>query len=168
MPRPILRTPQQPQNVKEHDQKSMFSTRLPKGSEQVQSRMSRMELDRLLRKQRSGDYIEAVHRLDSGAHVHNGQQTEEIIRTIRSEFPELEISGVLLGVVSRCYLGAPYEVHSLDMTGSIVEHYKRGEAMPNGLERARSIALCGSYDFVEVYVDCCRAVSSTGAVSVIK
>lgn len=29
------------------------------------------------------------------------------------------------------------------------------------------LAMCGGYDFIEVYVDCCRAISSTGAVSVV-
>lgn len=168
MPKPIFRAPQQSRNIREKEQNRVLSTRPLKSSEQIQTQMSRMEMDRLLRRPRSGAYMEAMHRLDNGGHVHNRRQAEEIIGAIRAEFPEIEISGVFLGIVSRCYLGDPYEVHSLDVTGSIVEHYKRGEAMPNGLERARGIALCGSYDFVEVYVDCCRAVSSTGAVSVIK
>ena len=29
----------------------------------------------------------------------------------------------MLGIVSICYLGKPYEVHSLDITGQIIEHY---------------------------------------------
>ena len=83
------------------------------------------------------------------------------------EFPEVELSGVLLGFVSICYLGKPYEVHTLDMSGQIIEHYQSGQMLPNGMEKARSIALRGGYDFIEVYIDCCRAVSSSGAVSVI-
>lgn len=69
--------------------------------------------------------------------------------------------------VSICYLGKPYEVHTLDITGQIIEHYKSGHILPGGLEKARSIAMRGGYDFIEVYVDCCRAVSSNGLVSVI-
>jgi len=35
------------------------------------------------------------------------------------------------------------------------------------LEKARNLARNGNYAFVEVYVDCCRCVSATGAVSVV-
>ena len=129
--------------------------------------MDKMKLDRLLRKTRSKEYMEALHKLDAGGHVHNQQKVNEIIDTIKNEFPEVEISGVLLGFVSICYLGKPYEVHTLDMTGQIIEHYKSGQILPGGLEKARSIALRGGYDFIEVYVDCCRYVSATGAVSVV-
>lgn len=85
------------------------------------------------------------------------------------------LNGILLKIavllenheVSICYLGKPYEVHTLDITGQIIEHYKSGHILPGGLEKARSIAMRGGYDFIEVYVDCCRAVSSNGLVSVI-
>ena len=30
----------------------------------------------------------------------------------------------------------PYEVHTLDLTGGIIEHYKTGETLPDGLEKA--------------------------------
>ena len=53
------------------------------------------------------------------------------------------------------------------MTGEIIEHYKSGQSLPGGLEKARSIAMRGGYEFIEVYSDCCRAVSSNGSVSVI-
>ena len=75
---------------------------------------------------------------------------------------------MLLGFVSACYLGVPYKVHTLDMTESIVEHYKVGQQLPNGLEKARSLAIYGGYEFIEVYIDCCRCISSNGTVSVVK
>ena len=93
----------------------------------------------LLRKKRSKEYMEALHKLDAGGHVHNQNKVNDIIRTIQEEFPEVQLGGVLLGYVSICYLGKPYEVHTLDLTGGIIEHYK----------------------------DCCRAVSASGYVSVI-
>lgn len=130
--------------------------------------MTKMTLDRTLRKKRSKDYMDAMHRLDAGGHVHNQQKVDEIIGAIRNEFPEVELSGILLGYVSLCYLGKPYEVHTLDMTGQIIEHYKVGQSLPGGLEKARTLALRGGYEFIEVYVDCCRCISSTGAVSVIE
>ena len=91
--------------------------------------------------------------MDAGGHVHNQNQVNEILNALREEFPEVEIAGILLGIVSTCYLGKPYEVHTVDITGEIIEHYKSGQVLPGGLEKARSIAIRGGYDFIEVYVD---------------
>lgn len=135
--------------------------------EQQTQQMDKIKLDRLLRKPRSKQYMDALQTLDVGGHTHNQNRIIEIIDAIRGEFPEIEISGVLLGFVSICYLGKPYEVHTLDMAGEIIEHYKSGQTLPGELEKARSIAMRGGYAFIEVYVDCCRAISSTGVVSVI-
>ena len=164
MPRPILRRPEQQVRT------DNILSAVPK--EDIQQRqqaqqMDKMKLDRLLRQPRSRAYMDAMHRLDAGGHVHNQSNVNEIIAAIRNEFPDVEISGILLGCVAVCYLGKPYEVHTLDITQGIIEHYKSGQTLPGGLEKARNIAMRGGYDFIEVYVDCCRAVSSNGAVSVI-
>ena len=132
-----------------------------------QPQIDKLSLDRLLRKSRSKEYMDAIHQLDAGGHVHNKKEVNEIINTIKSEFPDVDINGILLGFVAKCYLGAPYEAHTLDLVGEIIEHYKRGEILPSGLDKAKSIALHGGYDFIEVYTDCCRAISSNGSVSVI-
>lgn len=161
MPKPLLRRTQA------QSETILSATRQETQSPQTKQ-MDKMRLDRLLRKPRSKAYMEALHQLDAGGHVHNRQKVDEIINAIRAEFPEVEISGVLLGIVAVCYLGRPYEVHSLDMSGHIVEHYPAGQTMPGGLEIARSLALRGGYDFIEVYVDCCRCVSADGTVSVVK
>ncbi len=129
--------------------------------------MEEMKLDRILRKPRSEEYVKAVSRLDAGGHVCNKQQVDEIINTIQAELPEVELSDILIGYVSKCSLGKPYEVHTLDFSGQIIEHYKAGQTLPSGMEKARGIAMYGSYEFIEVYVDCCRAVSANGTVSVI-
>jgi hypothetical protein len=129
---------------------------------------TQMKLDRILRKPRSKQYMDMMRHLDAGGHVQNKRQADDILNAIRAEFPEVELGGIFLGTVSKCYLGENYEVHSLDATGSIIEHYRQGQALPGGMEKARSIAYRGGYDFIEVYVDCCRAVSSNGSVSVIK
>lgn len=161
MPRPMLK-PQQTQT-----QSGSLLSAAPRQQQAQTTQMDKMKLDRLLRQPRSKAYMDALHRLDAGGHVHNQEKVNSIINTIKNEFPEVELQGVLLGYVSLCYLGKPYEVHTLDMGGGIIEHYKAGQALPNGMEKARGIAMRGGYDFIEVYVDCCRAVSSTGAVSVI-
>ena len=164
MPKPILKSLQtQAQTQNNTLLSATFNSQQPKQQQQ----MDKMKLDRLLRQPRSKAYMEAIHKLDAGGHVHNQQKVNEIINTIRSEFPDIELNGILLGLVSVCYLGAPYEVHTVDITGSIIEHYKVGHVLPGGLEKARGIALRGGYSFIEVYVDCCRAVSSNGSVSVI-
>ena len=159
MPKPILKQPQTQSNTE-----SLLSA--TQGKKQTQQ-MDKLKLDRLLRKQRSKQYMDALQQLDAGGHTHNQRKVQEIIDAIINEFPEVEIEGILLGYVSICYLGKPYEVHTLDMTGQIIEHYKSGQALPGGMEKARSIAMRGGYAFIEVYVDCCRAVSTTGVVSVI-
>lgn len=161
MPKPMLRQPQA------QTQNTILSATKSQEQQRKAQQMDKMKLDRLLRKARSKEYMQALHKLDAGGHVHNQQKVNEIINTIRNEFPDLEISGIMLGIVSICYLGKPYEVHTLDITGQIIEHYKSGQVLPSGLEKARSIAMRGGYDFIEVYVDCCRAVSSNGSVSVI-
>ena len=159
MPKPILNSYQsQKQTQASHIMNSNLK----------QSQIDKLSLDRLLRKSRSKEYMDAIHQLDAGGHVHNKKEVNEIINTIKSEFPDVDINGILLGFVAKCYLGAPYEAHTLDLVGEIIEHYKRGETLPGGLDKAKSIALHGGYDFIEVYTDCCRAISSNGSVSVIK
>lgn len=162
MPKPMLRQPQTQTQTS-----TILSATQNQQQKQQTQQMDKMKMDRLLRKTRSKEYMQALHKLDAGGHVHNQHKVNEIIDTIRNEFPDLEISGIMLGIVSICYLGKPYEVHTLDITGQIIEHYKSGQILPGGLEKARSIAMRGGYDFIEYYVDCCRAISSNGSVSVI-
>lgn len=159
MPRPMLRISQN-----QTETNNILSATC---NNEEKQQMDKMMLDRLLRKNRSKEYMDALHKLDSGGHVHNQNKVNEIINTIKREFPEVELNGILLGYVAICYLGKPYEVHTLDITGEIIEHYKAGHTLPGGLEKARNIAMRGGYDFIEVYVDCCRAISANGSVSVI-
>lgn len=162
MPKPLIKNLQQNQS---NNLLSAVSSN--QGQKQQAQQMDKMKLDRLLRSPRSKRYMEALNKLDAGGHTHNKNKTDEIINAIQNEFPEVEISDVLLGFVSICYLGRPYEVHTLDLSGQIIEHYKAGQVLPGGLEKARSIAMRGGYAFIEVYVDCCRAISANGSVSVI-
>ena len=162
MPKPMLRQSQ----LQTQSDTILSAVQNQKQKQQAQQ-MDKMKLDRLLRKARSKEYMQTLHNLDAGGHVHNQHKVNEMIDTIRNEFPDLEISGIMLGIVSICYLGKPYEVHTLNMAGQIVEHYKSGQMLPDGLEKARTIAIRGGYEFIEVYVDCCRAISSNGSVSVI-
>lgn len=161
MPKPMLNSSQV-----QIQSNTVLSTAYSPQKQQSQQ-TDKMKLDRLLRKPRSKQYMDAIHRLDAGGHTHNQNKVDDIINNIRNEFPEVQLSSVMLGIVSVCYLGHPYEVHTLDMSGQIIEHFEAGRQLPEGMEKARAIALHGGYDFIEVYADCCRAISSNGSVSVI-
>lgn len=162
MPKPMLKQPHV--DVKTN---TILSATQKQQKQHQTKQMDKLKLERLLRKNRSKEYMKALHKLDSGGHVHNQNEINDIIDIIRNEFPEVEISSIMLGIVSTCYLGEPYEVHIVDMNGQIIDHYERGRTLPGEFEKARSIAMRGGYDFIEVYVDCCRAVGVDGAVSII-
>lgn len=159
MPRPMIHRQEQAGS-----NQRLSSTSL---TDKSRTNLSQLEQERLLRHKRSAEYVRLLQRLDSGGHVQNRQTVEKIIQAIAQEIPEVNLPDILLGVVSVCYLGHPYEVHTLDLTGGIIEHYKLGETLPGGLEKARSLALHGGYAFIEVYADCCRAVDEAGNVSVV-
>lgn len=121
-----------------------------------------------LRVKRSAAYMDAIRKLDTGGHVHNRQAVEALVAAISEEFPDVTIDQHPIGIVSRCYLGAPYEVHTLDRTGNIIQHYKSFEPLPPLLTRGRALALHGQYAFVEVYADKVIAVTSSGDTSIVK
>jgi hypothetical protein len=129
--------------------------------------LSKLELDRLLRKPRSREYMEAMRKLDIGSHTHNDAQRDEIIRILQNEFPEVELGGILEGIIAKCYIGPEYDVHSINISGGIIHHFQKNESKPPELARARALAARGTYEFIEVYHDCCRCVSADGTVAVI-
>lgn len=156
--------------ISQSDKLDTSSLSATKGAENRKktSALDSVILDRLLRKPRSKKFIEAIVKLDAGGHTHNHNEINDLLEIIKAEFSEVDISGILLGFVSKCYLGKPYEVHSIDYLGRIIEHYKNGTSLPDGMEKARGLAIFGGYEFIEVYTDCCRAINSDGSVSVIK
>jgi hypothetical protein len=105
--------------------------------------------------------------LDAGCHCQDPRAVEALIAAIQQELPEVTIDKQPIGIVSRCYLGEDYEVHTLDRTGGIIQHYRRNQSLPPLLERARSLASHSEYLFVEVYVDSLVAVRSNGDTSYI-
>jgi hypothetical protein len=122
------------------------------------------EVARRLRAPRTRAYVELMARLDAGT-LHETGAVEALLEAIRVEFPELGLADLPLGWVSRCYLGDPYEVHTLDMAGCIVRHYRRGESLPPELERARALALHPAYAFIEVHRDTLCCVREDGTVT---
>ena len=133
----------------------------------VSNSISKTKLNKLLRERRSKDYVDMICQLDAGGHVANQDKVKQIIQKIKDEFLEVDISPILLGIVATCYLEKPYEVHTLDMDEGVLEHYKKGQILPNGMERVRGIAMRGEYAFIEVYTDCYRAIMKDGTVAVV-
>ena len=121
-----------------------------------------------LRQKRSKNFIDQIGKIDAGHHHHDQQALDQLIAAISLEFPELAIEQRPLGIVAKCYLGHPYEVHVCDLAGGIVEHFELGRPMSQLFERARSLARHSTYSFIEVYADTLRAVSKDGSVSVIE
>lgn len=122
---------------------------------------------RLLRETRTPAYVEILRKLDAGEGKLDPRFLEQVLGEIRKDFPAVKCLGQFLGVLARCYIDDTYDVHTLDWRLEILRHYHRGEALPEGLEKGRSLALYGGYAFVEVYTDCCRGVFPDGKVAVI-
>lgn len=129
--------------------------------------LSQAQIEQRLRQKRSPRYLEQMKRLDAGMHHQNAAALQELLDAITAEFPELGIDERPLGMVSKCYLGPPYEVHICDLAGGIIEHFQHGRSMPPLFERARSLAAHGAYAFIEIYVSTMRAVAADGSVSVL-
>ena len=85
---------------------------------------------------------------------------------IKEEFGIAELASLPLGIVAKCYLGHPYEVHTLDLSGNeIISHFKIGESMADAFERARNLATHNAYAFVEVYTDKLLLIHHDGTVT---
>ena len=130
--------------------------------------LSPAKVEDRLRQKRSRAYVEAQQKLDAGGHIHNRQAVDALLAAVREELPEISIEHLPLGFVARCYLGHPYEVHTLDYSGQIVQHYKIAQALPASLERARALAQHPGYAFIEVYPDKLIAVAENGDTSLVK
>jgi hypothetical protein len=104
-------------------------------------------------KKRSKSYIDLIKKIDSKT-VSNTAGMNELLEEISREFGTADLSSLPIGIVSKCFLGHPYDVHIIDLSGtSIINHYKINEKMPSSFERARTLAIHNSYAMVEVYKD---------------
>jgi hypothetical protein len=117
---------------------------------------------RLLTAPRSARYIDAVRRLDASATL-TQVELSEVIDAIHREFAD-KWAAVPLGFVGHCYLGPPYEAHTLTIDHQIIEHYQRGQVLPGPLEAARTLARTEHYLAIEVYPDKLVCVRADGSV----
>lgn len=121
-----------------------------------------------LRERRSAAYLQAVSQLDAGTHVHDRQAMDALKSAIDLELAALIDSEQLQGIVARCHLGDPYEVHTLQSSGWIIDHFKFGQPLPLMLERARTLAVHPAYAFIEVYANRMVAVMASGQTAIIE
>ena len=157
MPRPIIGAPR----IDKAD------SRLVKSKNKQPMGLTGPRLEQRLRQKRSRRYVEAISRIDVGAYQTDRAALDSLLEEISNEFPELSIDQAPLGIVSKCYLGAPFEVHVCDFRGEILEHFQTYRSMPSLFERARSLAIHPAYALIEVYTNTLRAVAADGSVSVI-
>lgn len=156
-----------PRNILISGAKEIQGSLLSASPPRTKKTLSPVEIERKLREKRSPGYRDAMHRLDAGTQNADPGTIDQIVQAIREEFPEVMVQYPLLGIVSLCYLGAPYEVHTLDLAGNIITHYKVRESLPGILERARPLALHKEYEFIEVYLNHLVAVRDDGTSSII-
>lgn len=114
-------------------------------------------------KNRSREYINLFTSLDHSSLSETGGM-ESLMAGIREEFGTAELQSLPQAIVAKCYLGNPYEVHTLDLGGQmIIHHYKKSESLPGHIEKARSLALHHAYSLVEVYTDKLIVVNEDGS-----
>jgi hypothetical protein len=104
-------------------------------------------------KKRSKKYVEFFSKLDQHS-LTDTKGWNELMGLIKEEFGAAELATLPLGIVSKCFIGHPYEVHILDLgTHHIVQHFKIDEPMPGEFEKARTLAKHNAYALIEVYTD---------------
>lgn len=109
--------------------------------------------DRDILKKRSKKYLDLIAGLDAKT-LTDTKGMEKLMTAIQEEFGTAALASLPLGIVAKCYLGHPYEVHTLDLSGSqIIKHYKANEAMEADFEKARTVAKHNAYAMAEVYKD---------------
>lgn len=109
--------------------------------------------DRDILQRRSKRYLDTIAGLDAKT-LTDTKGMEALMNAIQEEFGTADIASLPLGIVAKCFLGHPHEVHTLDLSGSqIIKHYKIGEPLPDDFEKARTLAKHNAYAFVEVYRD---------------
>lgn len=158
MPRPFLRPTEQ-------DKKKLFASQSTTKQSHV---ITPAAIDASLRKTRSAQYVNQFSKLDVGGKTWSLEKMNEALQIFDFEFSELPDESKPIGIVAACDLGAPYEVHTLDMQMESIVHHKKGHKLSSQLEKARGLALHPSYAFVEVYTDHLRVIEKNGEVSVIK
>jgi len=134
---------------------------------QIKRGVEQRVTDRELLVPRTKKYIDLIGKLDAETLV-DTKGKEEFVKEIQAELNKVGLQNLPLGILSRCYLGHPYEVHTFDIgITEVVQHFKKGEAMDPIFERFRNLALHNAYLFIEVYTDKVVLVNSDGGTSIL-
>jgi hypothetical protein len=120
---------------------------------------------RILQSARSRRYLDALGRMD-GRTALTPVQTAAIADGIRREFDEKWCS-TPLAILAICYLGHPFEVHTLTQGAAIIEHYRSADPLPAHIERARPLARSDKFACIEIYPDRLVAVMPDGTAAVV-
>ncbi|WP_448137560.1 hypothetical protein [Sphingobacterium siyangense] len=121
--------------------------------------------DRELLKRRSKRYMELISGLDAKT-LTDTKGMADLMNTIQEEFGTADIANLPLGILAKCFLGHPHEVHTLDLSGTlIIKHYKISEPLPEDFEKARILAKHNAYVFVEIYRDKIILIREDGTAS---
>lgn len=135
-------------------------------------RVNQVEVRRALQRRRSPAYMQALAHMDQLGNVQDPRQLQQLQAAVQAEFGQdvLQVPGFpqLQGLVGPCYLGGTYDVHTLDLALNIVQHFHADEALPAPLQKARALAACRSYAFIEVYTDFCCCVDEGGTVTILE
>lgn len=96
--------------------------------------------------------------------------TEEILEEIRqnflSEFQEYlkEVESTMIAVISQCYIDG-CDIHAIDSTGKILEHYEVSKKLSDDLQRGRdAYHKYKDCSCVEIYTNVCRVIMPSGEV----
>jgi hypothetical protein len=102
---------------------------------------------------RSKVYINFLTSLENiDAYKLNGYK--ELTDQISKEIGPLGMPTSPIGILAKCFLGTPYDVHILGLEGEIIlNHYKVSESLPPDFSKARNLAIHNQYAIVEVYKD---------------
>ncbi|WP_051271233.1 hypothetical protein [Shimazuella kribbensis] len=127
---------------------------------------SKFELLERLRQKRTDEYLKLVADLDVNSQVE--WDIDAVFASLEKQFADVPKQEQLIGILAKCYLDDCYDVHLIDRNQTIIHHIKKTDSVPNEFAKARGLALHPSYEFIEVYKDCIRAVARNGEVSVVK
>ena len=121
--------------------------------------------DRELLKRRSARYMGLISGLDAKT-LTDTKGMADLMNAIKEEFGTADIANLPLGILAKCFLGHPHEVHTLDLSGNlIIKHYKISEPLPEDFEKARILAKHNAYVFVEIYRDKIILIREDGTAS---
>lgn len=148
----------------------------------LENKMTFKSPELAFRKQRPKSYVEILKNLDVGGQTMSKDKIKEIVESIKNACPELILEDTFLGVLGKCYLGEPYDVHTLSIDEFfgideatllpgygrlILKHYKKSEPLPSELDCARSLARNSNYAFIEVYKTKIIAINQDGTTAII-